>query len=74
MSKPNFGERLVYLFSPKQGQALYSKRANEEAEKNRGMPGSGRTNAPQMATGYANHGASTTLNSMIGWIVGGGAA
>lgn len=30
--------------------------------------------ARMSATGYGNHGASTTLNSMIGWLVGGGSA
>lgn len=29
---------------------------------------------PQMATGYGNHGANTTKNSMLGWLAGGGSA
>ncbi len=72
-SQPNFKERLLFAFSPKKGNEAYKKRliAEREAQlsENRG------SNAPQMsATGYGNHGASTTLNSMIGWIVGGGSA
>lgn len=30
--------------------------------------------ARQSATGYGNHGASKTINSLVGWVVGGGAA
>lgn len=41
----------------------------EEAKKGGDKPGSG---APRMS--YGSHGASRTLNSMIGWIVNGGAA
>lgn len=62
-NKPNFKERALYLFSPKAGEKAYADRMKEQRKEVR-----------QSATGYGNHGASTTLNSMVGWIVGGGAA
>ncbi len=71
-SKPNLRERALFLFSPARGEQAFKARLTQEREratKNR------ETGAPRMAaTGYGNHGASRTLNSMIGWLVGGGAA
>ena len=59
-------ERMLFLFSPERAKTAYRERLMRERETSGG---------PRMAaTGYGNHGASTTLNSMIGWIVGGGSA
>ena len=59
-------ERMLFLFSPERAKTAYRERLLRERETSGG---------PRMAaTGYGNHGASTTLNSMIGWIVGGGSA
>lgn len=68
MSKePNIRERALFLLNPKRGNEKYRQRiAGEKAAE---------SNQPRMAaSGYGRHGASTTLNSMIGWIVGGGGA
>ena len=61
---PTFRERLLFAVSPKRGTEAYRKRLYDNAA------------APRMssATGYGNHGASRTLNSMVGWLVGGGSA
>ena len=69
-NKTNFVERSLYLFSPPVGERLYQKRMRKELE----TRGKGQGKVSQSASGYGNHGASTTLNSMIGWIVGGGSA
>lgn len=62
--KPNFTERALYLFSPEAGEKAFEKRLKDQkAAKIR-----------ESASGYGNHGASHTLNSMIGWIVGEGSA
>lgn len=62
--KPNLRERALFLLAPKKAEELYQKRI-----------GKGRADkGPQASTGYGNHGASKTLNSMRGWIVGGGGA
>lgn len=69
--KPNFRERIVFLVSPEAGNRLFSDRMKREQEaetlRNRSEP-------KMAATGYGNHGASTTKNSMIGWLAGGGSA
>jgi len=65
--KPNFKERAIYLFSPEKGERAFQKRVREQK---REMAGQIR----EAASGYGNHGASTTLNSMMGWLVGGGSA
>lgn len=66
--EPNLRERALFLINPKKGNELFLRRVQEERK-------SGMDNAPRMAaTGYGNHGASTTLNSMIGWLAGGGSA
>lgn len=73
MSKiePNMRERALYLIAPKKGAEAFQKRAAQENAKSR----QDRTEKSRMAsTGYGNHGASTTLNSLIGWLVGGGSA
>lgn len=66
-NKPNFKERALYLFSPKAGEKAYSERMRQQTDAKK-------KEVVQSATGYGNHGASTTLNSMVGWLVGGGSA
>lgn len=71
--KPNLRERAMYVVAPEKGEAMYRKRAAAIREAQRGEQ---KRDGPQMAsaTGYGNHGASQTLNSMIGWIVNGSGA
>ena len=60
---PNLRERALFLVSPMRGERAYLNRLRAER------------NAPQMsASYYGRHGASRSLNSMIGWITGGGGA
>jgi len=59
---PTLGERLMYVFSPDKANKAYRKR----------VAGTPVKKAPKMS--YGNHGASRTLNSMVGWIVNGGSA
>lgn len=67
-NRPNFRERALFLLSPTRGEKIYTERMKRESDR-------GKTGMPSMASsGYGKHGASQTLNSMIGWIVGGGAA
>ena len=69
--KPNLRERALFFFSPEIGNAVYAQRVKREHAEKRLE----RQNGTQMAaTGYGNHGASTTINSMIGWLAGGGSA
>lgn len=65
--RPTFIERLLFAMNPSVGQKKYQERIRNDMNdtKSKGM---------SQATGYANHGASTTLNSMVGWLVGGGSA
>ena len=65
--EPNFKERVLFLFSPKAGNKAYAERMKREAPKTDEGP-------RQAASGYGAHGASPTLNSMVGWLVNGGAA
>lgn len=65
--KPNFRERVLYLFSPEAGEKAYAERMRQQKEARK-------NEIVQSSTGYGNHGASTTLNSMVGWLVGGGSA
>lgn len=67
-NKPNIRERALFLISPTRGEKLFKERMMRESGKDK-------TGMPSMASsGYGKHGASQTLNSMIGWIVGGGSA
>lgn len=67
-TEPNLRERALFLLSPKKGNEAFLRRVRKER-------GAKTEHSPQMAaTGYGNHGASTTLNSMIGWLAGGGSA
>lgn len=70
-AEPNFRERAMFLINPKRGSDAYTQRLKREAA--RGV-GGGKTRMYSSWTGYGNHGASRTLNSMIGWITGGGSA
>lgn len=69
-SEPRLGERALFLIAPKKAQERYRDRLIRE---NKGRK-DGETRMASSSTGYGNHGASTTLNSMIGWLVGGGSA
>lgn len=65
--KPNLRERALFFFSPKRASKAFQERLKRERENTDG-------NSRMAASGYGNHGASRTLNSMIGWLVGGGSA
>lgn len=67
-TKPNFGERALFLVSPERGNKRFLERLQRERQEKK------KERVTMAATGYGNHGASKTLNSMIGWIVGGGSA
>lgn len=67
--EPNLKERAVFLVNPKKGNDMFLKRIREE----RGAI-SDREQPRMAATGYGNHGASTTINSLLGWLPGGGSA
>ncbi len=67
--EPTFAERALYLFSPKRGSEAYHHRLRREEEQN---GASRRAGAPKMS--YGSHGASQTLNSMVGWIIEAGNA
>ena len=73
----NFRERALYAFSPKRGNEMYQRRMKKEAEKTGADISTdvARSAAIKMSASYfGRHGASTTLNTMIGWLVGGGGA
>ena len=70
MDKTPLRFRALYLFSPELAQKRYT-----NYQKKRHAREAPAREEPQMAaTGYGNHGASTTLNSLIGWLAGGGSA
>lgn len=65
---PKLRERALFLVNPKMANKVYSERLKREMQEEK-------RKEPQMAaTGYGMHGASTTLNSMIGWVVNGSGA
>lgn len=66
-NKPNFRERALYLINPEAGEKAFAERMRQQRDARK-------KEVTQSATGYGNHGASTTLNSMVGWLVGGGSA
>ena len=71
-ARPNLGERALFLFSPEKGEKRFRERIRREQAEN-GQ--AGKMREPIMAaSGYGLHGASQTLNSLVGWIVGGGSA
>lgn len=68
---PNFLERALYLVSPQKGTEAYTRRMekeNQNIEDGKNRQG----NTPKMS--YGSHGASQTLNSMVGWIIDAGNA
>ena len=65
---PNLAERAIFLISPELGNKKFLERIKRERLVEQ------RERKTMAASGYGNHGASTTLNSMIGWIIGGGSA
>lgn len=69
--KPNFRERMLFLVSPEAGNRLFNERVKRERE---AAAGAQRNEPTMAATGYGNHGASLTKNSLIGWLAGGGSA
>lgn len=69
-TKPKLRERALYLFSPKKGNDAYNRRI--EQERNNEQVQTQSTGNIRMS--YASHGASQTLNSLIGWIVDSGSA
>ena len=64
---PTMMERLLFLISPDRANERYSKRLGADERKERRG-----TSSPQM--NYAYHGASGTLNSLVGWITNPGNA
>ena len=62
---PKLRERLLYLVNPKAGNDAYNRRLSKELQK---KPESGGKNGWNPKMNYGSHGASQTLNSMIGWI------
>ena len=65
--EPTFSERALFLFNPKRGTEAYRERLKREETQERQ-----RSAAPKMS--YGSHGASQTLNSMVGWIIEAGNA
>lgn len=72
--KPTFRERALYLVNPKKGNDAYNARLRKERaqEAPKEPEGQRRAGGPRMS--YGSHGASNTLNSLIGWIVDAGNA
>jgi len=66
---PTLKERMLFLINPQKANQEYNRRLNADDKERRAKRGGG---TPRMS--YGNHGASQTLNSMVGWIVNGGAA
>lgn len=60
-----FRERMTALVAPERGARMYLDRVTNEAA---------RAGKQASASGYRYHGASQTLNSLIGWVTGGGSA
>ena len=71
--EPNLRERALFLFAPERANRVYAERMRRE-RLNGEKAAEERGKTRMAATGYGNHGASTTLNSMIGWLAGGGSA
>ena len=63
-NKPTFWERARFLLNPAWGNEAYGRRLRKEA-------GDG---LRESSAGYGSHGASKSLNSLVGWVVGGGSA
>ncbi|MGN0996544.1 MAG: phage portal protein [Candidatus Ventricola sp.] len=73
--EPSLKERALYLISPERGKRAFAERVRREQQERAQEQAQEHAQDVRMAaTGYGNHGASTTLGSMVGWIVGGGSA
>lgn len=72
-SPMNIRERLTSLVNPQKGVEQYRARLTEE-RKQRVTELAQEVRRTASASGYRYHGASTTKNSLIGWITGGGSA
>jgi lambda family phage portal protein len=70
--EPQALERALFLLSPKLGERMYQKRVGKPAADEARNPKQKTAPGPQMS--YGNHGASRTLNSLMGWLVDGGSA
>ena len=68
--EPNLKERAIFLFNPRKGNEVFQERLKRE----RGAVTDTQSGPRMAATGYGNHGASTTINSLVGWLAGGGSA
>lgn len=66
---PTFRERALFLLNPQKGNEAYRERIKREREQE---STDSKKAAPRMS--YGSHGASTTLNSLVGWIVDAGNA
>lgn len=66
---PKLGERILFAISPRLGNDAYVKRVRAEQETE-----TGKKKMLGTRTGYGNHGASSSLNSLVGWLTGGGSA
>lgn len=71
-SAMNIRERLTSIVNPEKGVRQYHKRIEEERKLRIQETMDAARQAS--ASGYRYHGASTTKNSLIGWITGGGSA
>ena len=69
---PSFVERALFLLSPRRGAEAYERRLKAERAMEQPGDDNRRGSAPMM--NYAQHGASQTLTSLVGWVVNGGAA
>lgn len=69
--QPNLRERALFLVNPEKGNRAYLERIQRERTELREQK---REAVRMAASGYGNHGASQTINSLLGWIVGGGSA
>ena len=67
MSKkePNLRERAIFLLSPKRGNDAYNRRMQKEEQREETK----RKISEQPRMSYGSHGASRTLNSLVGWII-----
>ena len=72
-SPMNLRERLTSIVNPEKGVERYRARITEE-RKQRVTELAQEVRKTASASGYRYHGASTTKNSLIGWITGGGSA
>lgn len=69
---PNLLDRALFLFAPEAAEKRYKERLRKAATD--GSTAKTDTRQTMAATGYGNHGASRTANSLVGWLAGGGSA